>query len=70
VVPACAVWALLPLIAGRELGLEADGYGLLFAALGVGAVFGALCLRRVRQHLSSKGVLALEGTSFAIAGSS
>ena len=38
--PACAVWALLPLIASRQLGLGADGYGLLFAALGVGAVVG------------------------------
>ena len=39
-VPACAVWALLPLIASRQLGLDADGYGLLFAALGLGAVVG------------------------------
>jgi len=66
-VPACAVWALLPLIASRQLGLEADGYGLLFAALGLGAVIGALCLGWVRQHLSSNGVLALAGTSFAFA---
>ena len=40
--PACAVWALLPLIANRQLGLDAAGYGLLFAALGIGAVVGAL----------------------------
>lgn len=66
-VPACAVWALLPLIASRQLGLEADGYGLLFAALGLGAVIGALCLGWVRQHLSSNSVLALAGTSFALA---
>ena len=66
-VPACAVWALLPLIASRQLGLEADGYGLLFAALGLGAVIGALCLGWVRQHLSSNGVLGLAGSSFALA---
>ncbi len=66
IVPACAVWALLPLIAGRQLGLAADGYGLLFAALGLGAVIGALCLRRVKQHLSN-GVLGLAAACFALA---
>jgi MFS family permease len=30
--PAGAVWALLPLIASRQLGLAANGYGILFAA--------------------------------------
>ncbi|MET1006304.1 MAG: MFS transporter, partial [Propionibacteriaceae bacterium] len=66
-VPACAVWALLPLIADRQLGLNADGYGLLFAALGLGAVVGALGLGRVRQHLSSNGVLGMAAVSFAAA---
>jgi MFS family permease len=65
--PACAVWALLPLIASRQLGLDADGYGLLFAALGLGAVIGALSLGWVKQHLSSTGVLGLAATSFALA---
>jgi MFS family permease len=66
-VPACAVWALLPLIANRQLGLDADGYGLLFAALGLGAVIGALCLGWVKQQLSSNGVLGLAATSFGLA---
>lgn len=65
--PACAVWALLPIIANQQLGLQADGYGLLFAALGLGAVIGALCLGRVKRHLSSNGVLALAAVSFALA---
>jgi MFS family permease len=67
VVPACAVWALLPLIASEQLGLGAAGYGLLFAALGLGAVIGALCLGWVKQHVSSTGVLGLAGSSFALA---
>ena len=66
-VPACAVWALLPLIASQQLGLEADGYGLLFAALGLGAVIGALCLGWVKQQLASNGVLALAASTFALA---
>ena len=65
--PACAVWALLPLIATRRLGLDADGYGLLFAALGLGAVVAALSLGRVTQHLSSNAVLMLAATTFALA---
>jgi len=66
-IPACAVWALLPLIANRQLGLNADGYGLLFAALGFGAVIAALCLGWVKQYLSSNGVLGLAAISFALA---
>ena len=65
--PAGAVWALLPLIAGRQLEVAASGYGLLFAALGVGAIAAALGLGRVKQHLSSNQVLAMSGAGFAIA---
>jgi predicted MFS family arabinose efflux permease len=65
--PACAVWALLPLIADRQLGLAADGYGLLFAALGLGAVVGALGLGWVRKHLTSNAVLGFAAVSFALA---
>ena len=66
-VPACAVWALLPLIASRQLGLNADGYGLLFAALGLGAVAAALGLGRVKQYLSSNAVLGWAAAAFALA---
>src|SRR5829696_892560 len=52
VVPGMALWALLPLIARQRLGLDADGYGALFAALGVGAILGAGVLGRVRERLS------------------
>lgn len=67
VAPACALWALLPLIASRQLGLAAGGYGLLFAALGVGAVAGALGLGHVRRYLSSNGVLTLAALVYAAA---
>src|SRR5437660_5051644 len=43
-VPASALWALLPLVANEQLGLGANGYGLLLGALGVGAVAGAFAL--------------------------
>lgn len=64
VVPACAVWALLPLIASRQLGVAANGYGLLFAALGAGAVAAALSLGQVKRHLSSDAVVAGSALAF------
>ncbi len=67
VAPAAALWALLPLIASQQLGLQAGGYGLLFAALGVGAVLGALTLGRVTAHLSSNTLLAVVGLAYAAA---
>ncbi len=67
VAPAAALWALLPLIASRQLGLDAGGYGLLFAALGIGAVIGALTLGRVKAHLSSNALLSTVGLLYAAA---
>jgi predicted MFS family arabinose efflux permease len=67
VVPAAALWALLPLVASRRLGLAADGYGVLFGALGAGAVVGALLLGRVQARLATNGTLALGGILYAAA---
>ncbi|TDC72861.1 MFS transporter [Micromonospora sp. KC606] len=65
VVPGSALWALLPLVASRRLGLGAGGYGLLLAALGVGAVAGALVLSRLRRALTSNHLLFLAGLLYA-----
>jgi MFS family permease len=48
---ASAVWALLPVVAARSLHLGSAGYGLLLAAVGIGAVAGALVIPRVRARL-------------------
>jgi len=64
-VPASALWSLLPLIASRRLGLGADGYGLLLGALGVGAIAGAVLLPRVRARLSINALLAGSGIVYA-----
>ena len=64
VIPAMALWALLPLIASEHLGQGADGFGLLFAALGTGAVLGALVLRRATT-LSTNGILLAAGVLYA-----
>lgn len=60
-----AAWALLPLIARRELGLGAEGYGGLLAAIGVGAIAGALFLPRLRAKLSADALVVLASLLFA-----
>jgi MFS family permease len=67
VAPAVALWALLPLVASRRLGLGADGYGALFGALGVGAILGAFVLGRVRDRISTNGLLTAAGVLYAAA---
>jgi MFS family permease len=64
VVPGAALWALLPLVASRSLGLGSAGYGLLLAALGIGAVAGAFLLPRVTARLSPNGLVLFAGLVF------
>ncbi len=51
VLPASALWALLPLIAREQLLWNASGYGYLVGAIGLGAVLAALWLPRLRTRL-------------------
>jgi MFS family permease len=67
VVPAMALWALLPLVASQRLELAADGYGALFGALGLGAIVGALILGRVQARLSTNGTLSTGAVVYASA---
>jgi MFS family permease len=66
-VPGTALWALLPLIATTRLGLGAGGYGLLLAALGVGAIGGAFVLPRLRARLSANALVAAASLVYAAA---
>jgi MFS family permease len=66
-VPGSALWALLPLIATRRLGLGASGYGVLLGALGVGAVGGAFILPQIRARLSANALVAVASVSYAAA---
>ena len=66
-VPASALWGLLPLEASRRLGLGPSGYGLLLGALGIGAVAGALVLSRVRARMSPNGIVELASAMFCVA---
>ena len=60
-----ALWALLPLVARTELGLDAISYGILLGALGIGAVFGATILPRVRQRITVDPLVAGATVLFA-----
>jgi len=54
---ASALWALLPLVARRELGLTAAGYGVLLGCLGLGGVTGASFLPNVRWKISTDSLV-------------
>jgi len=64
-VPASALWALLPVLARQQLAQGASGYGLLLGALGVGAVVGAFTLPWGRAKLSSNALLATASAVYA-----
>ena len=66
-VPAQAIWALLPLVAKRQLGLDVGAYGLLLAALGVGAVGAVVSLPRLRALWQTNGVVGFAMFAYAIA---
>lgn len=62
---ASALWALLPVMARRELNLDATGYGIILGSLGVGGVGGALLMPRLRKRLSVDGLATLSTLIFA-----
>lgn len=71
---ASALWAFLPIIARRDLGLGPAGYGGLLTFMGVGAVTGALLMPRLRGRFGTNGFtmaaslllsVAMAGLSFA-----
>ncbi|MBV9280318.1 MAG: MFS transporter, partial [Chloroflexi bacterium] len=62
---ASALWALLPVVARRELGLDATGYGVVLGSLGLGAVGSALLLPRLGRSLSVDRLTAVATLVFA-----
>jgi len=66
---ASAYWALLPLLARQQIAGGPELYGLLLGMIGVGAIVGAIQLRRLRARLGTdRAVLAgYLGTVLAMA---
>ena len=63
-IPANALWALLPTIAKSSLGFSASGYGLLLAALGAGSIIGAFVLPWARRVGAVNGVVLASSVVF------
>ena len=62
-----ALWAMLPLVGRRELGLDAAGYGGLLGCMGAGAVVGALLLKQLRSKVASNTISIWATLLFAAA---
>ncbi|MFD2651391.1 MFS transporter [Brucella rhizosphaerae] len=62
-----ALWAMLPLVGRRGLGLDAAGYGALLGAMGVGAVLGAVLLKRLRKTIDANTISIWATCLFALA---
>jgi MFS family permease len=60
-----AMWALLAVVAQRDLARGALGYGLLNASIGAGAVIGAFGLTRIRAAMSAHAVITASSITFA-----
>ena len=55
---ATGLWALLPLVARRTLGLGSGGYGLLLGAVGIGALLGATFSPAIHRVFSPAALMA------------
>jgi MFS family permease len=64
-VVAGAAWALLPVIARDRLELSSGGYGLLLAAVGLGALGGAFVLPSVRARLPINPLVTIASLVYA-----
>ena len=60
-----ALWALLPVIAQRQLGLGAKGFGLLMGCLGGGAVLAGLVIGPLRVRLGLERLVGFGALLFA-----
>jgi hypothetical protein len=66
ILPGSALWALLPLVASEQIGTDSHGYGLLLAALGLGAIAGGIGLPKLRARMSASKLLGVAGLIFGL----
>ena len=63
---ASALWAMMPLVARKQLGLGAFGYGVLLGGLGAGAILAAFILPALRRKLSVNALIICGTIIFAV----
>jgi MFS family permease len=62
---ASALWSMLPLVARKQLGLNAGAYGVLLGSLGAGAILAAFILPALRRALSANALIIFGTIVFA-----
>lgn len=65
IVPASALWGLLPLVARRRMDWGADGFGILVTCIGAGALAAARYMPSIQRRLGSDHTIAAAMTVFA-----
>ncbi|OYP36159.1 MFS transporter [Rhodopirellula sp. MGV] len=74
IIPASALWGLLPLVARERLHWDADGFGLLVTCFGAGAVIAARFLHRLHHRVGNNTTIAfamvLMGVGLCVMGTS
>ena len=61
-----AMWALLPLHARQDLGLDATGYGTLLGSFGSGAIAVGLSIERLRARFSPDALVTISSLGAAL----
>lgn len=64
---ASALWALLPIVARRDLGLGPAGYGGLLTFMGLGAIAGAILMPPLRTRLGANRMTVAASLLLALA---
>lgn len=67
VLPASALWALMPLMAREHLSMGASGYGLMLGCLGLGAVGATMLVPRLRARWSANRLIIGATVLYALA---
>jgi MFS family permease len=60
------MWALLAVVARQDLHHGALGYGILNGCIGLGAVFGAVSLPRLRRVLTPDAIVSISAVMFIL----
>jgi len=66
VFPASVMWSLLPLVVSEQLNWGADGFGLLYGCVGVGAVAAAYVLPKAELRFGRDRTVAAAMTGYAV----
>ena len=62
-----ALWAMLPVVASRQLASTSTGYGVLLGCLGAGSVMGAAIFAPLRRRFSPDRMVTAGAALFALA---